>query len=80
MVIIAIGMTPTSGSATFGFIGRILGTTLAMINSYINWYIVDGHRAGVIVFLYIFIFLEVRLALQSSNCKATNIKCSSTSS
>jgi hypothetical protein len=60
MVIISIGMTPTSGSATFGFIGRVVGTVLAMVNSYINWYIVDGHRAGVIVFLYVFIFLEVK--------------------
>jgi hypothetical protein len=59
LIIIAIGMTPTSGSAIFGFIGRVLGTTLAMVFSYINWYIVDGHRAGVIVFLYIFIFLQV---------------------
>jgi len=37
MIIIAIGMTMTSGQSTFGFFGRIAGTTLAMAISIIIW-------------------------------------------
>ena len=29
-----------------------------MITSFIIWYIVDGHTAGVIVFTFIFVFAE----------------------
>lgn len=34
---------------------RAAGTTIAMIASYVIWYIVDGHVAGVIVFLWLWI-------------------------
>ena len=46
---------------------QILGTLLvntdrtqviAIITSFIIWYIVDGHTAGVIVFTFIFVFAE----------------------
>jgi len=33
---------------------RSLGTLVAMLLSYIAWYIVDGNTAGVIVFFFIF--------------------------
>jgi hypothetical protein len=59
MIIIAIGMTMTSGQSIFGFFGRIAGTTLSMASSLIIWYIVDQKTAGVIVMLWFFIFLEM---------------------
>lgn len=37
---VAIGMTMTSGQSTFGFFGRVAGTTVAMVTSIIIWYIV----------------------------------------
>jgi hypothetical protein len=46
-----------SGQSIFGFACRIAGTVGAMIVSYIAWYIVDGHAAGVIVFTWLFNFI-----------------------
>lgn len=64
MIIIAIGMSMTSGQAIFGFFGRIAGTALAMVFSLVIWYIADAHTAGVIVFLWLFIFLEMYFFLK----------------
>lgn len=59
MIVIVIGMKPESGASTFGYLARIGGTTISMILSFIVWYIVNGHTAGVLVFLYIANVLEV---------------------
>ncbi|KIV89174.1 hypothetical protein, variant [Exophiala mesophila] len=56
-VMVAISMTQTTASGLYGQFVRIFGTFLAMVFSYINWYIVDGHTAGVIVFIGITCFL-----------------------
>ncbi|KAI9890084.1 MAG: hypothetical protein M1814_004483 [Vezdaea aestivalis] len=58
LIMIAIGMSMTAGASIFGAFGRIAGTVVAMIFSYINWYIVGGKVPGVIVFLYLFLFCE----------------------
>ena len=58
-IIIAIGMSPTSGSSVFSFIMRLIGTTIAMGMALVNWYIVDGRTPGVLVLLFVFNFLEV---------------------
>lgn len=58
MIMVAIGMTTTAGSGVFGFFGRIVGTAIAMCTSLVIWYIVDGHPAGVIVFIFVFVFVE----------------------
>ncbi|KAH7134539.1 hypothetical protein B0J13DRAFT_641034, partial [Dactylonectria estremocensis] len=58
MITIALGMTITSGQSIFGFFCRVGGTCLGMIFSLIIWYIVDQKTPGVIVFLWIFIFIE----------------------
>ncbi|KAH7109407.1 hypothetical protein B0J13DRAFT_579029 [Dactylonectria estremocensis] len=58
MITIALGMTITSGQSVFGFFCRVGGTCLAMIFSLVIWYIVDQKTAGVIVFLWLFIFIE----------------------
>lgn len=41
MIIIAIGMSMTSGQSVFGFFGRVAGTALAAVFSIVIWYIVD---------------------------------------
>lgn len=80
MIMVAIGMTTTAGSGVFGFFGRTVGTgksaltchlevadqipALAMCTSFVIWYIVDGHPAGVIVFLFVFIFVEFYFLLK----------------
>ena len=62
--LIAQGMTTTAGAGVYGFVGRVLGTFLAMCTSLIIWYIVDGHTAGVIVFLFLFSFFEFYVILK----------------
>ncbi|KAK1997001.1 hypothetical protein LX36DRAFT_658044 [Colletotrichum falcatum] len=58
MIMIAIGMTITAGQSIFGFVCRVGGTCAAVVASYIIWYIVAARTAGVIVFLWLFIFVE----------------------
>ncbi|KAI5461937.1 hypothetical protein BGZ63DRAFT_485166 [Mariannaea sp. PMI_226] len=58
MITIALGMTITSGQSVFGFCCRVGGTCAAMVFSLIIWYIVDQKTPGVIVFLWLFIFIE----------------------
>jgi hypothetical protein len=60
MIVIVIGMTPTSGQTMFGFMARIIATTVSMILSLIVWYIVDEKTPGIIVFLYFANIFEVR--------------------
>lgn len=64
MIIIAIGMTMTSGQSIFGFFGRVAGTTMAMITSLVMWYIVDQKTPGIIVMLWLFIFFEMYFFLK----------------
>ncbi|ELR07383.1 hypothetical protein VC83_06608 [Pseudogymnoascus destructans] len=64
MIIIAIGMNMTSGEAIFGFLGRMLGTFIAAISSLVIWYIVGEKTPGVLVFLWLFIFLEMYFFLK----------------
>jgi len=52
-------MSMTSGQSIFGFIGRVLGTAIAMVCSIVIWYIVDQKTPGIIVMLWFFIFLEM---------------------
>ncbi|GKT86110.1 MFS transporter protein [Colletotrichum tofieldiae] len=64
MIMIAIGMTITAGQSIFGFVCRVGGTCVAVIFSYIIWYIVVERTAGVIVFLWLFIFVEQYFVLK----------------
>lgn len=52
MIVIVIGMNPTSGQTMYGFVARIIATTVSLILSLIVWYIVDEKTPGIIVFLY----------------------------
>ncbi|KAJ5261147.1 hypothetical protein N7478_011742 [Penicillium angulare] len=53
MIVIVIGMNPTSGQTMFGFVARIIATAISLVLSLIVWYIVDGKTPGVIIFLYL---------------------------
>lgn len=57
-------MTKTAGQSTWSFALRILGTFVAMVGSYVIWYIVDGKTPGVIVFLWFWIFLAFYVVLK----------------
>ncbi|KAI9758725.1 MAG: hypothetical protein M4579_002900 [Chaenotheca gracillima] len=58
-IIISIGMTMTTGSSIFGFIGRIIGTAIAMVLSIVIYYIVDQKVAGILPFLWFFTCIEM---------------------
>jgi hypothetical protein len=54
LVMIAIGMNPTAGSAVFNLLGNLTCTLFGMVGAFINWYIVDQKTAGVIAFFFLF--------------------------
>jgi hypothetical protein len=64
VVMTPISMSPTAGTAIYGFIGRGLGVASAMLFAYINWYIVDGKPAGVVVFFFLFMMVYYFLLLK----------------
>lgn len=47
-----------SGQSIFGFICRIAGSAMAMVMSYVIWYIADEKTPGIIVFLWLAIFCD----------------------
>lgn len=55
LVMIAIGMNPTSGSAVFILLGNLVVTVSGMITAFVNWYIVDGKTGGVIALFPFFL-------------------------
>ena len=55
LIMISFSMTRTAGQSLFTFVLRTGGTLIAMIGSFICWYIVDGQTAGVIVFQFLWI-------------------------
>ncbi|KAL3483213.1 hypothetical protein BJX62DRAFT_249785 [Aspergillus germanicus] len=58
MIVIVIGMSPTSGQTLLGFVTRIAATVVSLALSLMVWYIPDQKTAGVIVFLYLANFFE----------------------
>ena len=54
---VAISMTQTAGSGIYGQAVRFGGTFIAMVASYIIWYVPDQHSAGIIVFTGVTMFL-----------------------
>lgn len=64
MIMVAISMSTTAGQSLWNFCLRIAGTVVAMIAAYIIWYIVDGKTPGVIVFLWLWIFLAYYFVLK----------------
>jgi len=66
-IMVAISMTQTAGSGIYGQFQRFAGTAIAMVASYIDWYIVDGDTAGVIVFYGVTMFLYHYLLVTKPN-------------
>jgi hypothetical protein len=56
-MMVSIGMSQTAGSGMYAAFIRIFGTLVAMTLSYIDWYIVNGDTAGVIVFVCVTVAL-----------------------
>ncbi|KAJ8096481.1 hypothetical protein POJ06DRAFT_264139 [Lipomyces tetrasporus] len=54
IVMTAIAMNNTTGQTTYNFILRVLASLAGTVGSYVMWYIVDGHPAGAIVFMFIY--------------------------
>ena len=63
-IMIALSMTRTAGQSIFNYVLRTGGTAIAMIAAYVIWYIVDGNIPGVIVFLWLWIFLAFWVVLK----------------
>ncbi|KAI9837323.1 MAG: hypothetical protein M1819_000397 [Sarea resinae] len=58
MIMISIAMTITAGSSAFGFFARIMATFLAMVISFVVYYIPDKKAGGVITLFWFVTFLE----------------------
>jgi hypothetical protein len=54
---VAMSMNRTAGQSSLNFALRVLGTAIATVASYLIWYIVDGETPGVIILLWLWIFL-----------------------
>jgi hypothetical protein len=63
-IMIAISMSPTAGRSLRDFLLRILGTIVALLLSWVAYYIVEGQAAGVLVFLFIFLHLGVYILIK----------------
>ncbi|OCL10610.1 hypothetical protein AOQ84DRAFT_374763 [Glonium stellatum] len=66
-IMVAVSMTQTAGSGIYGQFLRFAGTAVAMVASYIDWYIVNQHTAGIIVFVGITMFLYHYPLVKSAN-------------
>ncbi|KAL9622165.1 MAG: hypothetical protein Q9160_003508 [Pyrenula sp. 1 TL-2023] len=54
LIMTAISMGAHTGQGIFGFICRVVGSVIAMIMSYIVWYMCDEQPAAILPVLYIF--------------------------
>ncbi|KAK4546297.1 hypothetical protein LTR36_001974 [Oleoguttula mirabilis] len=63
-IMISISMSPSSGQSLRNFLLRIFGTFIAMLLSWIAYYIVDGKTAGVLVFYFIFLHFGVYIVIK----------------
>lgn len=54
MIMVNLSMSPTAGQSVFSFVFRIVGTTVAMVCSFLVWYIPDQKTPGIIVVLFLF--------------------------
>lgn len=64
MIMVTISMTPTIGQSIFNFGSRILGSAIAMAVCFPIYYIPNGHSAGIIVLLWLWIALCLYIPLR----------------
>lgn len=69
---VALSMNRTAGQSIFCFVLRVVGTAIATIGCYIIWYIVDGKLPGVIVFLWLWIFMAFYVVLKTPRFTLTS--------
>lgn len=62
MVLIVIGMNPTTGETFFSLASRIIGSAISVALCLGIWYAVDGKKTGIIILLYFANMIEVRLS------------------
>lgn len=62
MIVVVIGMGPTTGQSFLGFFMRIAATAVALSLSFVAWYVVGGRTPGVVVFLFVANVIEVRIS------------------
>ncbi|KAE8154488.1 hypothetical protein BDV25DRAFT_126552 [Aspergillus avenaceus] len=55
MIMVNLSMSPTTGQSIFGFVLRLFGTVLAMVLSFLSWYIPGKQTPGIIVFFFVFL-------------------------
>jgi uncharacterized membrane protein YccC len=55
MIMVNISMSPTAGQSIFGFVLRLIGTVIAVILSFLAWYIPGEKTPGIIVFFWLFV-------------------------
>lgn len=61
-VFIPFSMAPSSGETLSLFLFRMIGTAIAVVVAIVNYYVVDGRPAGIIVFYFVFTYIEVSTA------------------
>ena len=61
---VAMSMNRTAGQSSLNFALRVLGTAIATVASYLVWYIVDGKTPGVIILLWLWIFLAFYMVVK----------------
>ncbi|TKA21907.1 hypothetical protein B0A50_08604 [Salinomyces thailandicus] len=63
-IMISISMSPSAGQSLRNFFLRIAGTFVAMLLSWVAYYIVDGKTAGVLVFYFVFLHAGIYIILK----------------
>lgn len=53
LVMTAVGMSPTTGSAVFSLFWSLISTIAGMAGAFINWYVADQNTAAIIVLFFI---------------------------
>lgn len=65
VIMCAISQSPTSGQSLFGFILRAVGTTIAMLCSWLIYYVAgNGKTAGILVLYWVFVALVLYIPLK----------------
>ncbi|KAK9233846.1 hypothetical protein V1525DRAFT_415095 [Lipomyces kononenkoae] len=66
MIMVAIGMTMTTGSGAFGLLARVVGTLFGAVCSFAIWYIAggNGNTAAVMVLVFVFTFCQTYILVK----------------
>lgn len=64
MIMVSISMSPTAGQSIASFVLRVLGTVIAIVGTFLIWYIPDGKTPGVIVFLFLYVAIAYYIPIK----------------